>query len=301
MLPRALCGSLLLIALLISLPVHAEREARPLRDALAKRMAEKTAPSANSASVIADVAYGSHPAHRYDVYLPATPPQAAPVIFMVHGGGWRHGDKEMSRTVTNKTAAFTKRGWIVISTNYRMIPDADPLEQASDIGRAVAHAQQHAKDWGGDKSRFVLMGHSAGAHLVALVSAKPELASDHGALAWLATIGLDSGGYDVERIMNGRHMKLYDDAFGSDPAFWRAASPVAQLSGGIAPFLAVCSTQRTVACAQANIMRDAAQGFGSTVEVLPVDLSHGEINDQLGLDTAYTQAVIDFLKRHAGL
>ena len=280
---------------------QAEERPRPLRDAIAKRMAEKSNPVTTDAQIIADVAYGNDAAQRYDVYLPNTKTQNAPVIFMVHGGGWKRGDKEMSRTVTNKTANFTKRGWIVISTNYRMVPDANPLEQAADIGRAIAHAQEQAHTWGGDKNRFVLMGHSAGAHLVALVSAKPALATEHGAVAWLATVGLDSGGYDVERIMQGRHMKLYDEAFGSDPALWRAASPVAQLAAPMAPFLAVCSTQRAVACAQANIMRDKAAGFGSIYEVLPVDLSHGDINDQLGLDTPYTQAVIDFLQRHAGL
>lgn len=303
---RPFIAATLLLILILSTPATAER-AHPLRDAikekLIERREEKNLPATPAPAMrsISDIAYGSDAAQKFDVYLPPQPVSNAPVIFMVHGGGWRHGDKTYSNVVANKSAAFTKRGWIFISTNYRMIPDANPLEQAQDVARAIAYAQQHAAQWGGDPQRFVLMGHSAGAHLVALISAKPDLVTTQGGNRWLATVALDSAGYDIEKVMNERHFKLYDDAFGTDQALWRAASPAAQLSATMPPFLAVCSTKRESACEQANILKNKAQAFGGVFDILPVDMKHSEINHELGADNDYTRSVMDFLSRSAGL
>lgn len=277
-----------------------EHDKQRLRDKIIERVKSKRSED-SKLSVIRDMAYGQHAAQKYDVYLPQAGVKNAPVIFMVHGGGWRHGDKTMARTVANKSADFTSRGWIFVSTNYRMLPDADPLLQAGDVAMAIAHAQSKATTWGGDPHRFVLMGHSAGAHLVALVTTKPEMVMDAGGLAWLATVGLDSGGYDIEAVMTGPHFKLYDDAFGADAAYWRATSPLAQMNAKIPPFLAVCSSQRKTPCPEALRFQKKAHQYGSTFNVLPVDLDHGDINDKLGLNNSYTKAVITFLKDHAGL
>ena len=91
-------------------------------------------------------------------------------MFVVHGGGWRRGDKAARAVVENKVARWTKAGFIVISTNYRLLPAADPIAQAGDLARAVSIAQQRLPAWGGDPDRVVLVGHSAGAHLVALLA-----------------------------------------------------------------------------------------------------------------------------------
>jgi acetyl esterase/lipase len=194
--------------------------------------------------VLRDISWGSSADQKFDVYLPEQRPVDAPVIFMVHGGGWYRGDKGMKSVVENKVARWVPRGFVFISSNYRMVPDADPVHQASDIARAIAYAQKKAASWGGSSSRFILMGHSAGAHLVALVSSSPAIRQKAGMAPWLGTIALDSGGYDVEEVMGRRHMKLYDQAFGTDPSLWRAASPTLVLASAIPPFLAVCSTQR---------------------------------------------------------
>jgi acetyl esterase/lipase len=151
--------------------------------------------------VVRDVAYGRDPRQRYDVYAPADA-RGAPVIFMVHGGGWVRGDKGMANMVQSKVARWVPRGFIVISTNYRLVPDVDPVEQARDVARAVAAAQRQAATWGGDRTRFVLMGHSAGAHLVALLSADPTLATAQGAAPWLGTVVLDGGTMDVAAKMS---------------------------------------------------------------------------------------------------
>lgn len=250
---------------------------------------------------LADLSYGADAAKRLDVYLPPEPEQA-PIILMVHGGGWRTGSKAASSVVTHKVAHWVRHGVIVVSTDYRLLPDADPLEQAQDIAQALAHVQAQASRWGGDPKRVVLMGHSAGAHLVALLHARPLLAYGVGAKPWLSTIALDSAALDVPAIMEARHPRLYDRAFGRDPGFWQAASPWHQMGKGMPPMLAVCSTLRDTPCPQAQRFRDKARQFGGLVEVLPVALSHRDLNAQLGrTDTpraaTYTHQVDQYLRR----
>ncbi|MGH8076584.1 MAG: alpha/beta hydrolase [Lysobacter sp.] len=82
-------------------------------------------------------------------------------MLLVHGGGWRRGDKAAGNVLAAKVARWTDRGIVVISTDYRMLPGADPLTQSRDVGRAVAAAQRHSARWGGHPDRFVLVGHSA--------------------------------------------------------------------------------------------------------------------------------------------
>lgn len=242
--------------------------------------------------LIRNVAYGPGKDQRYDVYAPEAAANL-PVIFMVHGGGWRRGDKAAGQVVANKVARWATRDNIVVSTNYRMLPEADPVRQAQDVAAALAHAQQQAAAWGGERNSFVLMGHSAGAHLVALIASSPALA---GRSQWLGTVVLDSAAMDVEQIMQGQHYRLHDQAFGKDPAFWKAASPYAALAGAGKPMLAVCSTRRQQACQQASRYADKAAALGTRMQVLPLDLSHREINETLGQDNAYTRAVDDFLR-----
>jgi acetyl esterase/lipase len=291
-------GLLAAVLALFSLPAAASG----LRDRLMQRAqlgqdAEDTTPATvpPGVRVIRDVAYGGDPAQRFDVYLPAQGTARAPVIFMVHGGGWRRGDKAMASVVQNKVARWVPRGFVLISTNYRMLPGTRPIEQARDVARALAFAQGRAAGWGADRDRFILMGHSAGAHLVGLISAEPSLAIDQGALPWLGTVSLDSAALNVVAIMEGPHLPLYDAAFGSDPAYWRAASPLQQLTARGAPFLAVCSTQRRESCPQSHNFADKANRLQMRAQVLGEDLTHRHINEDLGLPGDYTSRVEDFM------
>ena len=317
---RIVLGS---IALVVALPLLAQ--AGPLRDRIAERLEQRRAatspPSGDSAGeadglgefgagsrgriasgdlpagvrVLRDLPYGDHARQRMDVYLPPEPRQA-PVIFMVHGGAWRVGDKAMRNVVKNKVGHWVTQGFVLVSVNYRLVPDAHPIEQAQDVSRALAAAQAAATGWGADPARFVLMGHSAGAHLVALVNAAPAQALALGARPWLGTVAPDSAVMDVAPVMRARHLGFYDQAFGSDPAYWNAASPQQQLVAGAPPLLAVCSTRRAdKPCAAAERMTRRARELGLRMEVLGQDQSHGQINEQLGLEGPYTEAVDAFL------
>lgn len=262
-----------------------------------RRAGGRGAPVGNvpaTARTLKDLAYGTDMAQRLDVYLPAHP--RGPVIAMVHGGGWFRGDKEMANVVANKAAHWLPEGYVFVSVETRLLPAANPVEQAEDVARALAYVQTHAREWGGNPADIVLMGHSAGAHLVALVTADPKLAASAGAKPWRATIVLDSAALDAVQLMQAQHFPLYDRAFGKDPAFWRAASPTLVLKRATVPILLVCSSQRRDSCAQAQGFADKDRALGAKAELLPVALSHEQINADLGTPGEYTAKMDAFLR-----
>lgn len=238
-----------------------------------------------------DVPYGRDDDQTFDVYTLENASNA-PVILMVHGGAWRAGDKDNKQVVKNKVARWVSKGFVFITINYRMLPEADPLVQAEDVALALATAQKNAKRWGGDPSKFILMGHSAGAHLIALVTAKPY----KGVQPWLGSVVLDSGALNVVTTMEGRHYRFHDRAFGKDPVYWKATSPTLQLKGRTVPTLLVCSTRREGPCPEAHEYAARANQLGGHAEVLEADLSHRDINETLGLENAYTVKVEAFMK-----
>lgn len=291
------------LLLVLAIPVA---DAGPLRDWLDRRQADEASLEAGDDAgdapalpagtrALRDLAYGTDARQRLDAYLPAGADKV-PLVVMVHGGGWRHGDKAGGGVVAAKAAHWLPRGIGLVSVNYRLLPDAAPLQQAQDVAAALAFVQAHAAQWGADPDRIVLMGHSAGAHLASLVAADPARLMPAGSRRWLGTVALDSAAVDVPAVMQRRHLPLYDAAFGSDPANWRALSPRHRLAAGATPLLLVCSsTRRDRPCDQARDMVTAAKGLKVRAEMLPQPLSHRDINVTLGQPGAYTAAVDAFL------
>lgn len=245
--------------------------------------------------VLHDIPYGPDARQRFDVYAPGDA-QGAPVIFMVHGGGWSAGDKAARGVVQNKIARWVPRGFIVVSTNYRLLPTADPIVQARDVARALAMAQRRASSWGGDRNRFITMGHSAGGHLVALLAASPSLADQTPVTPPLGTVSLESGAFDVVAIMESRHPRLYDRAFGRERAFWVEASPYHVLASQGPPVLLVCSVRRGSSCAQAERFAARATSLGRRASILRENLTHADADRLVGTDSAYTAPIESFLR-----
>ena len=288
---------LLLTAMAIGLAVPS-LQAQSLRERVAQAREASRQPAARAPElpagthVLRDLAYGPDPRQRFDAYLPARPLHGAPVILFVHGGGWANGNKDNPGMIEGKAGRWLPEGWVLVSTNYRMRPDTAPLDQARDVARALAEVQRLAPQWGADPSRVVLMGHSAGAHLAALVGASPGLWRQAGARRPLGVVSLDSGALDVPGLMRRPRLPpLYQRAFGDDPADWTAASPQHQLVAGAPPMLLVCSSRRRVACPEAEAFRAHAARLGVPMRVQAEDLSHGQINRELGLASTYTDAV----------
>lgn len=302
---RKIPASLALLSLLALLPTLADAQA--LRDRLTQMREasrqERPVEVPAGGTAVRNVAYGPDPAQRFDLYLPAHPSRA-PVVFYVHGGGWANGDKT-NPGIANKLAYWLPKGYAVISSNYRMVPVAMPLEQARDVARGVALAQRRAGEWKLDPARVVLMGHSAGAHLVALLGADRSLLAEAGATAPLGVVSLDSGALDVPALMGQRRVpKLYREAFGADPAYWRSVSPQQQLGRDGIPMLLVCSSERgfpTSPCDEARKLAGRAEALRVPMRVQPEPMNHGEINHDLGLASDYTRRVGAWIDQRTGM
>lgn len=247
-------------------------------------------------TLLSDIAYGKDEDQTLDVYIPADA-KDAPVIFMVHGGAWQGGDKAITSEVENKISHWVTKGFIFISTNYRTLPKLKPVEQTKDIEAALRFSQESLRDWGGAPDKIILMGHSSGAHLVSLVSSNYHAIMGNGLKPWLGTVSLDISGYDiVKKVFGPNPSKFYKEKFGESPHYLKQASPFHVITDKIPPFLAICSEQSVDACPQAENFIDKAKTLGTNVALLPIDLSHREINTELGKDSCYTTTVDGFLK-----
>jgi len=242
------------------------------------------------------LAYGSDAMQAVDVYRPANA-RNAPVIVMVHGGAWKIGDKANTGSVENKLKHWLPKGYVLVSVNYRLLPQADAYAQADDIAAAIAFVERNASGWGADASRLILMGHSAGAHLVALNSADPSGVIKHGGQGWVGTVVLDSATMDLEATMTQKRVPgFYTEAFGADPKRWPQASPLKRLTPQAVPMMIVCSTRRPdKPCDQAETFSSALKRQGMPTPVQKENKTHSEINKDVGTPGPYTAAIDAFI------
>lgn len=250
-------------------------------------------------TVLSDIAYGLEPKQSLDVYIPAKA-GGAPVIFMVHGGGWAGGDKANSNEFESKVEHWVNNGFVFISTNYRTLPEADPITQMQDVKSALLFAQQNVKEWGGDPSEFILIGHSSGAHLTSLLATtyrSDEAFTDNPFRPLIGAISLDSSAFNiVARLTEKEPSARYQTVFGEDVDYWKKASPAYSVSKKLPPFMAVCSTRSETACKEAEKFQVKSEAVGANVTITAVDMSHQELNGQLGLPSCYTKMIDDFIK-----
>lgn len=164
---------------------------------------------------------------RLDLYLPAAGAAPPPLVMFVHGGGWRHGDRAPYAPLAR---TFAAHGIACAAIGYRLVPDVPQPQQTADCRAALAWLVAHADEYGYDPHRIVLCGHSAGAHLVALLACDPELCGDlRGSIVGVVPL---SGPYEVTAPL-----PLFTDVFGKDPEVRRDASPILQVTGEAPPFL----------------------------------------------------------------
>ena len=142
-----------------------------------------------------DIEYGDDEAHRLDVYVPRDIPAAgAPLIVFFHGGSWQFGDKAEYRFVGE---ALASRGLVAVVVETRLYPTVRFPTFLDDAADAVVWAHAHAEEYGADPRRLVLMGHSSGAHMAALLALDQRyLTRAGGDPAWIrGLVGL-AGPYD---------------------------------------------------------------------------------------------------------
>ncbi len=206
---------------------------------------------------------------RLDLFSPDTisaDPRGKPlpVLMFVHGGGWFTGDKDFFGVHRSVARALARRGYVVVVPNYRLSPEVQHPVHVQDVGRAFAWTVKNVADYGGDPSRILLMGHSAGAHLVSLLATDPDqwgkasdgpAAGDSARIA--AVVGL-CGVYVIPAANeylglagkvglaeqlgtvkgpDGQIFNPFKIAFGDDEKICRKASPITHVRKGLPPFL----------------------------------------------------------------
>ena len=110
-----------------------------------------------------------------DVYVADPLEPRSPVMIWVHGGGLVMGDKASSKDLASKPEYFTsKLGFILVSINYRLLPEGKYPRNVQDVADALAWVHAHIAEFGGDPDQMFLIGHSSGAELVTQVATDEE-------------------------------------------------------------------------------------------------------------------------------
>lgn len=204
-----------------------------------------------------------------DVYQPQRPRAGAPVVVFFYGGSWRNGERGWNAFVGR---ALARSGVLAVIPDYRKVPGVRFPAFVEDGARAVAWAHAHAAGYGGDPGRVHLMGHSAGAHIAAL------LGSDGDYLAALglapddlaSVIGL-AGPYDFLPIASRRLAEVFGPV-DDHPA----SQPVNFVDGDEPPFLLLQGLDDSVVIprnARRMAARLDAQGIGVELREYP-DVGH---------------------------
>lgn len=258
-------------------------------------------PIAQVAGTAREIAYGTDPLQRLDLYPARGASGPAPLIVFVHGGGWRQGDKR-NATGAEKVDHFTGRGFAFASVNYRLVPRARVEDQAQDVAEAIGYLVGHARELGIDASRIVLAGHSAGAHLAALVATDPQYLKRAGlGLDRLdGVVLLDGAAYDVSaQLSDGPRImrRTYAQAFGDDVARQKALSPTLQAAAPNAPAFLILHVDREDGRRQSEALGAVLRGAGAEVSVEALAgqglRGHMAINRSLG-DADYPgTAIVD--------
>jgi acetyl esterase/lipase len=273
------------------------------RAELRERMGATREPGARSghrANGEQEIAYGSDPLQRLDFHA-AKATGAAPLGLFVHGGGWKRGDKD-NATGTFKAPHYTGLGYHFASTNYRLVPAATVEQQAADVAAALAALLKRADSLGIDRRRVVLMGHSAGAHLVALVGTDPQYLRAVGLSPTdvAGIIPLDGAGYDVPAQMGENAVLLgdtYEQAFGTDPARQRAVSPTFNAAAPNVSEWLIAHVERADAKRQSDGLAAALRSSGAKAEVRAFAgrglKGHADINRRMGDPSYPATPVVD--------
>lgn len=223
-----------------------------------------------------------------DIYAPRDAKNARIILF-VHGGEWTKGDK---LEISYKPQFFNTHKIIFAATNYRLNPADNHPAQVNDLAAAVRYLHDNAAKYGGDPKKIILLGHSAGCHLVTLVALDTRP---------LATVGLkpsdlaavvswSGGAFDlVDKVHSGGTYAGYiHNNFGPEESAWRDASPKSHINDAdnkpLPPFLFASADQGNPASHVASDqMAELIRAAGGKTETLVLqNRDHTGANHLLG-------------------
>lgn len=253
----------------------------------------------------------AEPAHERQVLDIHAPPDAKnlPVVFWIHGGGWQAGDKS---SVQLKPQFFMDKGFVFVSTNYRLLPHVEMETIFRDVAKSLGWVHRNIAKYGGDAERILVGGHSAGAQLAALVCIderylKAEGVSFH---SLKGCVPVDGDTFDVPAIIETAETRRrvhglpqakfgHREKFGNDPAKHRDFSAVTHVAKGkrIPPFLILHVAEHPDTTAQAQRLGNALKEAEIPVTLFGGrETTHNKINADLGLaDDPATKALVTFV------
>ena len=266
--------------------------------------------------LIRDVPYmkGGHKRHVLDIYTPekagqVLQPRGMPVMFWIHGGGWVVGDKS---DVALKPKVLTERGFVFVSTNYRLLPKVKMETLTGDVAKSLGWVYQNIAKHGGDPRRIFVGGHSAGAQLAALICTDDRWIKKEGVPFGVlkGCVPVDGDTYDIPKIINtAEHRqvlyggKMYTfghrQKFGNDPEKHVDFSAVTHVAKGkgIPPFLLLYFPGNPNTRVQARRLQSVLQAAGIPVRAYGKgDSNHSRLNNDLGKpDDPATSELYKFL------
>ena len=251
-----------------------------------------------------------HERHVLDIYTSEqSADESQPVVFWIHGGGWQVGDKS---DVALKPTVLTERGFVFVSTNYRLLPEVDMDTLIRDVAKSLAWVHKNIAKYGGDPNRIVVGGHSAGAQLAALICIDDRYLKKEGVSfdVLKGCVPVDGDTYDIPKIiMTAEHRQtLYGgkmftfghrQKFGNNPkkhVDFSAVTHVAK-NKGIPPFLILFFSGNPDTRAQAGRLESVLKEAGiAATKYGKGDSNHSQLNNDLGNpDDPATQEFYKFL------
>jgi acetyl esterase/lipase len=233
-----------------------------------------------------------------DVYAPSRG-KDHPIVFWIHGGGWQSGDKQ---DVDKKPPAFVEKGFVFVSTNYRLFPAVTPKLIAQDVAKALRWTHDHATEFGGDPNAIFVMGHSAGAQLAALICTDQRYLKAEGLPLSIVKgcIPVDGDTYDLPMqiaTVEKKRADFFRRAFGDEQSQKDLSSVMHIARGkGIPPFLLVYVANHPETRPQAERLAKALQEAGVSAKLFAAErTNHVKLNADMGPpDDKPTQAVFEF-------
>lgn len=218
-----------------------------------------------------------------------SPPEGKdhPVIVWIHGGGWSKGDKA---SLQQKPQAFVDQGFVLVSVNYRLVPAITVKDIMADLAKSVRWVRDHATEHRGDPNALIIMGHSAGAHLAALLCTDDRYlkAADVPMTSLKGCVPLDVSAYDIPKRLHDVDdgiSKTFKSVFGADEASQREVSPVHHIAKDkhIPPFLILHVASREDTKAQAHWLASKLAASSIPARVIAAEgKTHGTISSDLG-------------------
>ncbi len=258
----------------------------------------------------ANVPFGdpANPRLKVDIYAPAGA-KNLPVVFWIHGGGWQAGDRT---AIQLKPEAFVAKGFVFVSTGYRLLPEVDMVTIFRDIAKSLGWVHANIAQHGGDPTRIIVGGHSAGAQLAALICIDHRYLRAEGVpfSVLKGCFPVDGDTYDVPAMIETAETRLrvhgfpmpkqgHRVKFGNTPELHRDYSAVTHVAKGkgIPPFLILHVADHPDNTMQARrlegVLKEAgvpAKAFGAK------ETNHSRINENLGLpEDPSTKALFEFV------